>query len=631
MRILPCGSTALLLELRDADEVRDWYAMLDQERLPGVVDLVPAARTLLVVTDAGPVRPDVAGFGPGRRAPAASEVAAIGTVADLADQLRAMQPDPRRRPGEAALDVLDVPVAYDGDDLVDVARALGCDPDQVVSRHTGTVWTVAFCGFAPGFGYLVPDGDPWDLPRRAVPRTRVPTGAVGLAGPYTGVYPRASPGGWQLIGRTPLDLFDVTRDPPALLVPGRRVRFHDVARGSSGGRRPIHAAARDVRVEPGSTSTPDDAPDDAVHGAPPEPTAHPSGSTRAPAEAPADALSGQAPRTTRPSAGTEVAPGRSTSTADQLADPALARPSLVEPTVRGPATAGPPLIDPVWARPALTVVAAGPSTTLQDGGRPGLASVGVSRSGAADRSSYALANRLVGNRSGTPALEVTAGGLVLRAEREVLVAVTGAPCIGAPDNACVRLRAGDELRLGTTTRGLRTYVAVRGGLAAPEVLHSCSTDSLSGLGPRPLMAGDVLALADAAVDLPPVDVAPRAPVGIGVDAPLAVRVSPGPRADWFRPGAWEVLTGETYVVTSDSNRVGVRLDGPVLGRAVAAELPSEGLVRGAVQVPPSGLPLVFLADHPVTGGYPVIANVVDDDVDALAQLRPGDRLRLRPT
>jgi biotin-dependent carboxylase-like uncharacterized protein len=268
---------------------------------------------------------------------------------------------------------------------------------------------------------------------------------------------------------------------------------------------------------------------------------------------------------------------------------------------------------------------------VQDEGRRGLASIGVSPSGAADRRSYRLANRLVGNVFGATALEVTAGGLELRAERDVLVAVTGAPCPGAPHNASAWLRAGDELRLGTPDRGLRTYVAVRGGLDVAPVLGSCSTDVLSGLGPPQLRAGDVLRAGGAAAELPPVDVAPVPAVGSAAGETVTVRVLPGPRRDWFARDAWTLLTDARYHVASDSNRVGVRLDGPALERSVTGELPSEGIMRGAVQVPSSGQPLVFLADHPTTGGYPVLAYVVDDDVDLVAQLRPGDAVRFRPT
>jgi biotin-dependent carboxylase-like uncharacterized protein len=255
----------------------------------------------------------------------------------------------------------------------------------------------------------------------------------------------------------------------------------------------------------------------------------------------------------------------------------------------------------------------------------------VSPSGAADRRSYRLANRLAGNALGAAALEVTGGGLVLRAEHDVLAAVTGAPCPGAPQNASAWLRAGDELSLGTPERGLRTYVAVRGGLDVAPVLGSCSTDVLSGLGPPRRRAGDVRRAGRAAAEPPPVDVAPVPPVGAAAGETVTVRVLPGPRRDWFTPDAWTRLTDARYRVASDTNRVGVRLDGPVLQRSVTGELPSEGIVRGAVQVPSSGQPLVFLADHPTTGGYPVLAYVVDTDADLVAQLRPGDAVRFRPS
>jgi KipI family sensor histidine kinase inhibitor len=226
VRILPSGSSALLLELDDVDEVRDWHVAVMRAGLPGVVDLVPAARTLLVVVD------------PARRTRVARhrDVAAHPELDDLARSLRELQPVRRRRPDDPATaggespKALEVPVRYDGEDLTEIAVLWDCDVAEVVRRHTGEHWTVAFCGFAPGFGYLVADepGHRWDVSRREVPRTSVPAGSVGLAGPYTGVYPRASPGGWQLIGRTTLELFDATREPPALLTPGRSVRFVDV-------------------------------------------------------------------------------------------------------------------------------------------------------------------------------------------------------------------------------------------------------------------------------------------------------------------------------------------------------------------------------------------------------------------
>jgi biotin-dependent carboxylase-like uncharacterized protein len=280
----------------------------------------------------------------------------------------------------------------------------------------------------------------------------------------------------------------------------------------------------------------------------------------------------------------------------------------------------------------LTVLASGPLTTVQDRGRPGWASIGVTRSGAADRRAAALANRLVGNDAAAAVLEVTVGGLRVRAGRTLLVAVSGASAPvtvdgrAAPFDAPLTLRPGQVLGLGNPAVGLRSYVAVRGGIGVPPVLGSRSTDTLSGLGPAPLRPGDVLPVGALAADEPVVDVAPvRAPSSRPV-----LRVLPGPRRDWLAPAAWTALTAEVWTVSPDSDRVGLRLAGPRLDRARTDELPSEGLVPGAVQVPPDGAPVLFLVDHPVTGGYPVLAVVTTDDLPAAAQLRPGDRVRFRP-
>ncbi|MBB3087025.1 5-oxoprolinase subunit B family protein [Geodermatophilus sabuli] len=199
MRVLPSGSSALLVEVDDLDEVLGLYAALTEEPIDGVVDVVPAARTVLLVVDR-----------------------ARTTLGAVAQAVRETRPRPDRA-GHG--DRVELPVVYDGADLADVADHLGVEPEEVVRRHTGTEWTVAFCGFAPGFGYCTPDGEPWHVPRRESPRTRVPAGAVALAGEFAGVYPRESPGGWQLIGRTDVAVFDLAREPAALLRPGVRVRF----------------------------------------------------------------------------------------------------------------------------------------------------------------------------------------------------------------------------------------------------------------------------------------------------------------------------------------------------------------------------------------------------------------------
>jgi biotin-dependent carboxylase-like uncharacterized protein len=277
---------------------------------------------------------------------------------------------------------------------------------------------------------------------------------------------------------------------------------------------------------------------------------------------------------------------------------------------------------------ALEVLSPGPLTTVQDDGRPGQAALGIGRSGACDRRASALANRLVGNPAGAAVLEVTFGGLEVRARGDLLLATAGARCSGPwPHVAPTRLRDGEVLRLGQPVTGMRTYVAVRGGVDVQPVLGSRSTDLLADLGPPVPAAGDVLPVGPATGPLPQVDVAP---VAEPPDGEVVLAVLPGPRRDWFDAAAWSQLSSR-WEVTSQSNRVGLRLDGSPLARRTEGELPSEGMVRGAVQVPPSGLPVLFLADSPVTGGYPVIAYVADDDVDLAAQLRPGQGVRLRPT
>jgi biotin-dependent carboxylase-like uncharacterized protein len=282
----------------------------------------------------------------------------------------------------------------------------------------------------------------------------------------------------------------------------------------------------------------------------------------------------------------------------------------------------------------LDVLETGPLATVQDLGRPGYASVGVSPSGAADRGALALANRLVGNAATAAGLELTLGGLSVRAATDLIVAVTGAQAPvdvgGRPVgmNATVRVVAGAVLRLGRPTVGLRTYLAVRGGLDVPAVLGSRSADLLSGIGPPPLRPGDRLAIGRTLTPLPAIDVAP---VPARAESSIVVHWTPGPRADRLTAAGLDALSRTTWTVGADSNRIGVRLDGPPLERHEQAELASEGLIRGAVQVPASGRPVIFLADHPTTGGYPVVAVVDDADTDALAQVRPGDLVELRPS
>lgn len=278
---------------------------------------------------------------------------------------------------------------------------------------------------------------------------------------------------------------------------------------------------------------------------------------------------------------------------------------------------------------AFAVVRSGALTSVQDRGRAGHAHLGVPRSGALDGPAADLANRIVGNRANAALLETTLTGCALRPRRTVVAAVTGAHCAVAVDGrpapwgAPVRVPAGALLDVGPALRGVRSYVALSGGIAVEPVLGSRATDLLSGLGPPPLADGMVLPLGPGG-----------GPCGYACGAPLpapprelTLRLRPGPRADWFAPASLRALTTATYRVSSASNRIGLRTEGPALERAVPGELPSEGLVLGAVQVPPDGRPLVFLADHPTTGGYPVVGVVPERDLAAAAQAVPGTPLR----
>ncbi|MGD7706822.1 5-oxoprolinase/urea amidolyase family protein [Microlunatus sp. Y2014] len=521
-RILVASDRALLVEAADLEATIRLYAALEAAALPGVTELIPAAQTILVHHDPLVVSaPELA--------------AAIRTVPPVSGEAATA--------GEVVIEV-----HYDGEDLADVAEHLGVSTEEVVARHTAAHWTVAFTGFAPGFGYISCDDPFFDVPRRSSPRTRVPAGSVALAGLFTGVYPRSSPGGWQIIGRTDEQMWDLDRDPPALLTPGVAVRF--VAADPSERTGAVSEGSGDVDQRPSSSSR-------------------------------------------RPEHELEV------------------------------------------VRPALQLL-------VQDTGRPGFSALGVSASGVADRGALRAANRAVGNLPGTAALELLGGGAVLRFHGDTVAALTGATAAATlTDRDGVARQVdhgvpfavadGDELRLGSAAAGLRTVLGIRGGVEGPAALGSRATDTLAGLGPEALRAGDRVPLGDPhtapyAVDpLPVVD--HELPVSGEV---VELDVVLGPRSDWFTPEALQVLESQDWLVTPRSDRVGIRLQGEVpLSRAIDGELPSEGAVTGAIQVPADGQPVLFLADHPLTGGYPIIGAVVDDHLDRAGQLPPGAKVRFR--
>lgn len=281
----------------------------------------------------------------------------------------------------------------------------------------------------------------------------------------------------------------------------------------------------------------------------------------------------------------------------------------------------------------VAVVWTGGQVTVQDGGRIGWAGMGVSRAGFADRRSAEAANALVGNDPYAALLEVTFGGCRLQMLADRAVAVTGADCdvsvdgIPARRDTALPLPGGAELAVGPSRRGLRVYIAFAGGVEVEPVLGSRATDTLSGLGPAPVTAGDLLPLGP-----PPRGAVPAGVVGgtrlpAADSGPVVLRIRLGPRDDWLAPAGRTRLLAQPYTITPRSDRTGVRLEGPPVELVAGGDLLSEGMVAGAVQIPSGGQPIVFLRNHPPTGGYPVVAVVDDGGVDLLAQCRPGDTVR----
>jgi biotin-dependent carboxylase-like uncharacterized protein len=281
--------------------------------------------------------------------------------------------------------------------------------------------------------------------------------------------------------------------------------------------------------------------------------------------------------------------------------------------------------------PTLEILRPGPLALIEDLGRAGFAHLGVTRSGAADRRAHTLANRLVANPDDRATIEVTLGGFAARVRGgDVDIAVTGADANPAVNgtvfgvNSIQRVRDGDVISLSTPRAGLRSYLAVRGGIDVEPVLGSHSYDTMSAIGPSPLQAGDVLPIGEHTADYPRLDQAPVAPIEEHL---VEVNVVPGPHEDWLVDP--DAVVHTIWMASDRSDRVGMRLEGrPLQQRWPDRQLPSEGATRGAIQIPPSGLPVILGPDHPVTGGYPVVGVVTDEDIDKVAQIRPGQYVRL---
>ncbi|PHM74489.1 5-oxoprolinase/urea amidolyase family protein [Xenorhabdus kozodoii] len=518
MRFLPVNCNTIMVELSGLAETLALLDSLNMAPILGIEEIIPAARTLMVRFRPTKVSIQQLATEIGRR--------------DLQERSHAM--------GKRVV----IPVHYNGDDLALVAEILGCTVQKVIRQHTENEYTVAFTGFAPGFAYMVSNTSQWNIPRRTSPRTRIPAGAVALAGEFSSIYPQASPGGWQLIGMTAERMWDLSRPSPALLQPGYRVNFRDAGR------------------HPATISLPE--------------------------------------------------------TPDKDMAPALVASSHLE------------------------ILSVGLQTLFQDLGRVGQAKWGISGSGAMDKSALRSANRIVGNPSDQAGLEIVQGGFKAMAHGQMLIAITGASCpieIKTPSGEIfsvntyqpIDLNEGDEISLGVPVAGMRSYLSVRGGFTIPAILSSHSFDTLSNIGPAPLKINDKLAVGEtsrcAAISVcetPAFDMPDK-------DEIVILDILFGPRTDWFTPESIDLLSKQIWQVTPQSNRIGLRLNGECsLSRIKRQELPSEGTCAGAIQIPANGQPVLFLADHPLTGGYPVIASIADYHLDLAGQIPVNAKIRFNP-
>ncbi|AHF89658.1 urea amidolyase [Opitutaceae bacterium TAV5] len=541
MSIEPLGDSALLVMPGDrADEptlakVLALAKALRANLLPGVHDIVTAVTSVAVL-----FRPDRIAI-TGNLTPMEVVRAWVTPLAKKAASAKSLP---------AGREVL-VPVCYGDDagpDLGAVARHAGLSPDEVVALHTEARYRVAAVGFAPGFPYLLGLPAKLHVPRRSSPRARVPAGSVGIGGGQTGIYPAATPGGWQIIGKTPLTLFDPAADRPTLLEPGDRVRFAAIPES-----------------EALAMATP-----------PPE--------TRA---------------------GGGRASGRSRSSGSEQEAPA----GVIE------------------------VLRPGSLTSVQDPGRPGYSSIGVTPGGAMDAISARIANILAGNPEDAPVLELGMSGPRLHFSQEAVVALAGARIAGVATARPWRVQAGEVLELGRFTAGNFAYLAVAGGLQVPVILGGAGTHLGAGFGGwqgRTLRTGDEIPWCAPPGGLPAHgtwSTAEQVPVTKAADAtrdsPVVIRCVRGVQADWFDERARRAFVTGTFAITRKTDRMGMRLDGPTLTLREPREMISQPVVTGSVQVPPNGKPIVLLADRQTIGGYPQIAHVISADLPRLVQTRPG--------
>lgn len=517
MRFLSVNVHCFLIELDDSEQTMSLYHSLRHQPHPYMTELVPAARTIMVYFQHRMI----------------NHARLIQWI-----QSQHFSLYEKRQSKQIIIDVV-----YQGWDLVSLATSLGIEVSTLIKRHTEAQWHVGFIGFAPGFAYLTSPTTPFgSVPRLDTPRKKIPAGAVALAGEYSGIYPKESPGGWQIIGQTESTMWDIHRNPPALLLPGDEVIFNDI--------------------------------------------------------------------THQP---TQVTVPRQFDGLEKIA---------VEQASN---------IDKPCA--AMQVIETGLLSVFQDLGRPQLTHWGVGESGAMDRQAAIDANQIVGNPAHAIVIEILNGGFRAVIEQALVIAVTGAEselmirdqqgvkCSEVTYQA-VALEQGDEIYIRPPKVGLRNYLAIRGGIEVEKVFGSASYDSLAHLGPQALQKQQMIYRSNAVTQAVQIHVV--APYRPRVDEVTQIEVVLGPRTDWFTAESRGLFLKQLWQVTADNHRIGIKLTGSIpLKRLNHSELASEATCTGAIQVPTDGQPVIFMRDHPLTGGYPVIANICPQHIDVIAQLAVG--------
>jgi len=465
---------------------------------PGLLDAIPGARTLLVLFDPLTL-----------------------SAEQLEQWIRGL---PTSSPSTQAR-AFRIPVRYGGEfgpDLEQLARERGLTARQAIQAHLDAEYRVAFIGFAAGFPYLTGLPDVLHAPRLSSPRPRVAAGSLGIGGEYTGIYPAATPGGWRLIGRAAVKLFDATEDPPSLLAAGDRVHFEETSEAEF----------------------------------------------------------------------SNLLAGVQTRPASALDTPRVFR-----------------------------VVRPGLHSSVQGAPRFGFGAFGVPPGGAMDLDALMRANALLDNPLLTPGLEITLSGPELELLRHCRLCLAGAPVEADLDGRPLPVErpcdavAGQRLRIGAVSRGVRTYLAVSGGLGDA---------GLAPQGARRIQKDELLHAAKECIELA---LSPRGESFATATSPWIVRAVAGPQNERFSPKGIETFFSSEYRVSAQSDRKGVRLEGPAAELIGPSDIPPEGTAPGSVQVPGNALPIILGPDRPVTGGYAKIATVIGADLGRIAQVRPGDRIR----